>query len=506
MSWIRDSLKSGPALNLAAGYFCFASTAAYGFASLPVAVHFLDKEQIGLWNLISQVVAYLLFLEMGVGAAVGRMLAEPLASRCQNDIDRTWSTVIGILGVQSLLILFAGWLLQPCLIGYFKIPPDLAAEAGFLWLGMTVLHATAFIMRAYTGVLLCQERYHWTLIISGFTPWIQLAAFAALLAFGASLRSYVFATLLVNLCQFFWLRKLIREGPHHLRFRPASVTWQNARPILGYSFSMMLWSIAPAVFASIPAMVIGRSLGLEQVTIYVVSSRVPLMVAMLALRGFHAFFPKLQNLFVLGHRERFIRFYRLATSFSLLMTGAGLLLAMFANRHVVGFLARDDFYAGHSVTLWFALGFVAIAVSEHLGSLFIIAGKGKLVSFVLAVEILITFGAASALSPHFGLPGVAAALALTPLLVRIPYYLIYGPRTCSFLASELYGNASLALAASILMVAGAYLLLQTNHHSAALPLGMLFTLLAILPASICFRHLWRDFKELKEEKPEILKS
>lgn len=496
MSWIRDSLKSGPALNLAAGYFCFASTAAYGFASLPVAVHFLDKQQIGLWNLISQVVAYLLFLEMGVGAAVGRMLAGPLASRNQGEIDRTWSTVLSILAAQSVLILLAGWLVQPWLAGYFRIPPELAAEAGFLWLGMTTLHATAFLMRAYTGVLLCQDRYHWTLIISGFTPWIQLAAFAAMLSFGAGLRSYVFATLLVNLCQFFWLRKLIREGPHTLRFRPADASWQNARPILGYSFSMMLWTIAPAVLASIPAMVIGRSLGLEQVTIYVVSSRVPLMVAMLAMRGFHAFFPKLQNLYVQDHRERFIRFYRLATSLSLLMTGTGLLLALFANRHVVGFLARDDFYAGHSVTLWFALGFITIAVSEQLGCLFIIAGKGKLVSLVLAVEILLTLAAASLLCPHFGLPGVAAALALTPLLVRIPYYLIYGPRACHFRAAELYGNASLALAASILMVAGAYLLLQTNRHPGAFPPAISLLLLASITAIVCSRRLWQDFRAL----------
>lgn len=506
MTRIRSALKSGPILNLVAGYFCFASTAAYGFASLPVAVHFLDKPQIGLWNLISQVVAYLIFLEMGVGAAVGRVLAEPIASRIQSGIDRAWSTILAILAIQSLLIGLIGWILSPWVLGYFKIPGNLAAEAGFLWLGMTLLHATAFPMRAYTGVLLCQERYHWSLIVSGFTPWIQLAAFAVLLTWGAGLRSYVFATLFVNLCQLFWLRNLVRRGPHELHFHFKSVTWQSAKPILGYSFSMVLWSLAPVIVSSIPAMVLSRSLGLEQVTLYVVSSRVPLMVAMLALRGFHAFYPKIQNLFVTDQRERFVQVYRLATSLSLLMTGAGLALAMIANRHVVGFLARSDFYAGDTVTLWFALGFIILAVSEHLGCLFIIAGQGKLVSVALAVEILVTLAAASLLCPHFGMAGVAAALALAPLLVRIPYYLICGPRTCSCAIMDLYGNASLGVAAAVLAVIITYLFLRVHENSFMSLVAASLILPALALGITCCRRLWHDIQASNDTPAESINS
>lgn len=497
MSWIRDSLKSGPVRNLAASYFCFASTTAYGFASIPLAVHFLDKEQIGLWNVISQAVTYLLFLELGVGAAVGRMLAEPLAHHRQDAIDRTWSTILVILAAQSIFILLCGWLIYPHLGEYFQLSNELAKEARFVWIGMVVLHACAFVSRAYIGVLLCQERYYWTLIISGFTPWIQLAAFAVLLSYGAGLASYVYATLLVNLCQYLWLHKLIRSGPHRLHFRFSEATWAQARSIIHYSFSMMLWTIAPAVLAGIPAMVIGRSLGLEQVSLYVVSSRVPMMVSMLAMRSFHAFFPKLQNLYVHQERERFLRFYRLSTALSLLMTGVGLVMALLLNRYVVAFLAREDFYAGDAVTLWFAIGFIVIAVSEHLGCLFIVAGKGKLVSVVLGIEILITVVAASVFSQRFGLVGVAAVVALAPLFVRVPYYLKYGPRTCSFSASVLYRHAALAFSSALLMVAAAYLLHGSPEVTTMTLCGGFFSLLAAVLAIRSARHIWRDLKEIQ---------
>lgn len=497
MSWIRDFFKSGSARNLAASYFCFASTTAYGFASIPLAVHFLDKEQIGLWNVISQAVTYLLFLELGVGAAVGRMLAEPLAHHRQDAIERTWSTILVILAAQSVFILLCGWLIYPHLGEYFQLSQELAKEARFVWIGMVVLHASAFVSRAFIGVLLCQERYYWTLVISGFTPWIQLAAFAALLSYGAGLSSYVYATFLVNLCQYLWLRKLIRSGPHRLRFRLSAATWGQARSIIHYSFSMMLWTIAPAVLAGIPAMVIGRSLGLEQVSTYVVSSRVPMMVSMLAMRSFHAFFPKLQNLYVHQERDRFLHFYRLSTALSLLMTGVGLVMALLLNRYVVALLARDDFYASDVVTLWFAIGFIVIAVSEHLGCLFIVAGKGKLVSVVLGVEILITIVAATVFSKHFGLAGVAAAVALAPLFIRVPYYLMYGPRTCSFSASALYHHAAWALSSAVLMVAAVYLLQSSPQVSAMTLSGGIVSLIAALLAIRSARHIWRDFRAIR---------
>lgn len=497
IKWIRQALKSGPGLNLAAGYFSFVSAAIYGFASIPVAVHFLAKEEIGLWNLISQVVAYLLFLELGVGAAAGRMLAEPLSSGNQGQIDRSWSTILAILASQSAIILAVGWMVSPALVSFFSIPPHLADDARFLWLGMSFLHAAGFPLRAYTGVLLCQERYHWSLIINGLVPWIQLATFATLLAFGAGLRAYVAAFFLVSICQFVWLRWLVGKGPHRLRFQQRSIHWPTAKPILGYSFSMMMWALAPAIIASIPAVILGRFMGLEYVTVYIVTFRVPQMVSMLALRGFHAFFPKMQNLYVIGQRTRFAHFYRVATSLSLLMTGLGLVIAMLANRHVVEFLARSDFYAGNSVTLWFALGFITMAVSEHLGSLFIIAGKGKLVSLILGVEMIATFFLASLLCQRFGLTGVAASLALGPLLVRTPYYLFYGPRTCLFSIKDLYQNAWLALVTSILCVAGTYFLMGSEGHPTQGAVGLTIVLLAILPATYCCRRILADVHRIR---------
>ena len=93
--------------------------------------------------------------------------------------------------------------------------------------------------------------------------------------------------------------------------------------------------------------------------------------------------------------------------------------------------------------------------------------------------------------------GVAAALALSPLVIRIPYYLFHGPRTCSFPTSALYGKTTLALAASLLMVAAAYLLLPANPHPDALRPGIAVAMLAAVLAMASARFIWRDVREIR---------
>ena len=497
-SQFRRTLSSGPFLNLAGGYFSFASLAICGLVSLPVAVHFLDKERIGLWNLISQLAGYLLFLELGVGAAAGRMLAGPLAANEQGGIDRAWSTILSILALQGLLIAAAGCAMNFWLVDCFKISSTLAGDAQFIWVGLTLMHAMTFPLRAYAGALLCQERFHWTLFISGCVPWINLAGFVIMLSLGWGLRSYVFAAFAVNLTQFVLLRRLLRHGPHRLRYHPSHTNWQTAKPILVYSISIMFWSVAPAIVGSIPSMVLSRTCGLESVSLYIVTFRVPQMAALLALRSYHAFFPKLQNLFVTAQRERFLQYYRVATVLSLWMTGLGLVLALLVNRYAVALLSRPDYYAGDWTTFWFALGFIVMALGDHLGTLFIIAGKAKLVSLALLLEVALMFVFSSLLCPRFGTAGVAAALAVTPLLVRIPYFSLVGPRTCSFRLGELYGTAAMGVAAAVLMIIGVYLCAHSRDFVAALTLGILCFLAVLACGWFTCSRTWLDYRAIRQ--------
>jgi O-antigen/teichoic acid export membrane protein len=460
--------------NLLAGGFCVASTALYGILSLPLAVAFLGKEELGLWNLVTQTTGYLLWLDLGVAGMAGRTLAEPFHRGEQQGIDSAWSSLQALLCSQAAIVVAVGLALLPFFQRFFQIPPSLADDAAFLFIGTLLLSAASLPLRAAAGVFLCQNRFHWASITQGVVPWFNLLVFWLLLETGHGVRSFVAALAAVTLLQWIWIGRLLSRGAQPPRFRPRLVRSNEIRRTLSFSSSMILWGIAPVALAGLPAVVLGRQMGLDQVSIYHVTSRIPVMLASLAGRTYHAFYPALQKAFVAGERSRFRHLFRFSTCLAAWVTGACLLAACLGNRHLVAWLAEPDFYGGTSLTLWICIGLFVMAFAEQAGTLFHCSGKPRLVSPVLALEIAATAAAAFLLSPRLGPVGIAVALALTPLLIRLPYFTIHGPRSCGFRIAELCGPAALAATSMTLGAAGIALAMMTTwpHFVPAL-LGLL---------------------------------
>ncbi len=61
--------------NFGASIFALISTSAFGLLSIQVAVHYMSKEEIGLWAAVNAMAAYLMMMDLGVGNAAERVLA-----------------------------------------------------------------------------------------------------------------------------------------------------------------------------------------------------------------------------------------------------------------------------------------------------------------------------------------------------------------------------------------------------------------------------------------------
>src|ERR1035437_4127264 len=62
--------------GVASGYVMLAVTAVFGLASVPVALHYLSKEQFGLWALMMTLVGYLNLVDMGMSGSIARLLID----------------------------------------------------------------------------------------------------------------------------------------------------------------------------------------------------------------------------------------------------------------------------------------------------------------------------------------------------------------------------------------------------------------------------------------------
>jgi O-antigen/teichoic acid export membrane protein len=432
--------------NAAASYLAFLSTSICGLVSVPIAVSYLDKTEMGLWTIVYVIVGYLMWLDMGVGTATGRKIAEAMAKNDEIEINRWWTLSIGVLAILGLLMLIVSLAISPFLAGLLKIPPEQTTDALWIFLGAATISSLGMPFRAYPGLLLAQERFHWVPLVQAIIPWIQIFVFWFMLHGGHGVRSYPVAFGLSQSCGWaIWAWQI-----HHreLRIKPDFSGWTKNRfnDLFSYSGSIAVSGIVGSILQSIPSLLLARLGGLALVPVYNLTNRGPAMVNSLTQRTTHAFYPNLQKLYVAGEHVRFRAKYREVNQLSVWVSlvGAGAVLA--GNRCLITWLAKVDFFAGHWTNVWFACALMVIPFANGLVNLLQYSGSMGKFALISVVETLLGVVLCSLGYHYFELPGIAAVFAMLPLAARAPYALLRGARNCGFHPWDMSGNALITLA------------------------------------------------------------
>ena len=71
MSRVRKYVRS-----VAAGYLNLATNVLYTLASVPLALHYLTKEEFGLWALVAQLAWYFMLIDAGMSSSFWRRVSE----------------------------------------------------------------------------------------------------------------------------------------------------------------------------------------------------------------------------------------------------------------------------------------------------------------------------------------------------------------------------------------------------------------------------------------------
>lgn len=443
---------SRAARNAGASYLAFVSTSLCGLISVPIAVTYLDKPQMGLWTIVFVIVGYLMWLDMGVGAATGRKIADAMAKRDEVEINRWWTLSISVLSLLGIVMLIVSLGISPFLSALLRIPPELKADALWIFLGAAVISSLSMPFRAYPGLLLAQERFHWVPLVQSIIPWIQISVFWFMLHAGYGVRSYPVAFGISQVSGWaVWAWQIHRRGiPIKVDFSG----WTKSRfhELFSFSGSLAVSGIMGSVLQSIPSMLLARLGGLALVPVYNLTNRGPSMISSLTQRTTHAFYPNIQKLYVAGERSRFRAKYREVNQLSVWVSliGAGAILA--GNRTLICWLATMDFYAGHWTNVWFACALMVLPFVNSLVNLLQYSGKMGKIALFSVLELLLGGILCWTGFRIYGLPGLAAVFAFLPLLARAPYALFRGARDCGFSPADLSLNAALALLASLSLI------------------------------------------------------
>jgi O-antigen/teichoic acid export membrane protein len=392
---------------------------AYGvwFLLTPFIIATVGTADYGLWALIGSVVGLASLLELGIGGAITKYVAEyRLKGHTETARDLISTALALYLGLAGIIIV-AAVLAAPVVPVLFRIAPDQQPLAVALVISMGASAAVTIPTYAAAAALQGLHRYDVVNLVGSVGVLVSAAGTAIALLLGGGILAVVLVPLPISVGVFaadlWYLRSLAPD----LSFRMQGVSRIHVRRVLSFSASIFVARIAGQLKAETDEVVIGFFLPVSAVAHYTVARRLSQIIRTLAEQLAKVLLPiaseldaardqdRLRHLYLLGSRLTLVVLLPLSAA---LIALAGPTLAAWVgpeyveSASVVVVLVISQVF---DTSQWPA-GYVLQGMNRHRPLAFISLG-GALANLLFSVVLV----------QHYGVLGVAVG-TLIPTVIE----------------------------------------------------------------------------------------
>lgn len=308
--------------GVASSYVQLAATAVYALASVPVALHYLDKERFGLWALVGTLSGYLNLIDAGMSGAASRLLIDHKDDRTGGGYGSMIKTGWIVSLVQAVIVLGAGLLLAPTFAQLLAVPMTLQPEFIQLIRWQCAVLALSFAARVLGMILNAHQRMDWwnyssvvALMASFGVQWLLFhIGFGVLSLAGGSFIGGALAIVLQGVtCQ---RLKLFPEAGGW-----GQPSWRLFKEMFNYGKDLFLVSVGAQLINGSQIIVITRLLGLEAAAAWSVGLRMFNLLNQVVWRIYDMSISALAEMMVRGETARLRDRYRSLTILSVSFAG-----------------------------------------------------------------------------------------------------------------------------------------------------------------------------------------
>lgn len=478
--------------GILSGYGSIATNILFTMASIPLAMHYLEKEQFGLWALAVQVNGYLSLIDLGMTAAVSRFVADYKDDVNGGEYGAHLLTGGIVFGIQGMLIAAIGLGLSFYAPQLLAIRAHLATDLQHLLMLLAAMTGVSVGLRSLGSPLWAFQRND---VINHLTS-LGLLTNLLLLWFGFTrgwgIFSFAIATIPVTV-----VTPLVYGlFCHHKGYYPSSGHWGNPcltifKRIFHFGKDGLLVNLGSQLINATQIMIISRWVSLEAAATFAVSTKIYAMGMLLIANPVSVSIPGLTELHVRGENSRFIQRYWDVVA----MTLAGSTVVAFGlaagNRSFVSVWTNNSIHWFWSGDLILGLLLILRNINGCFLNVFGITKNWRPVRHIYLVEGLVFVPLAVFLSIHHGMAGclvaalVANLLCATTFLARAASKIVGSPRRIAkscvislgivFSAGAIgFGGEHLSINSYIMLAAASCLTLLAGvvTWSAVLPLSI----------------------------------
>ena len=316
--------------SLGVGYISIAVNIAYTAASVPLALHYLGKEQFGLWALAQQIMGYLILLDLGVSSAVARFVADYKDDVQGGEYGSLLLTGAIVFAVQGVLIAAAG-------IGFsffapflFAVPEALAADFRNVLIVITILAGVSVAFRSIEAPLWAFQRIDMaytmkiiTLILGFASLWIGFNC-------GWGIYSFAFSGIpSAFLCPAITFLVCSKNGFYPSRGQWGAPKWNVFLRVFSFGKDVFWMSLGSQFVNASQIMIISRTIGLDAAATFAIGTKAFTLFQQFTSKILESSAPALTEMFVRKEVDTLnIRFSNVIAITSFLATlGATVLVA-----------------------------------------------------------------------------------------------------------------------------------------------------------------------------------
>ena len=299
------------------GYVVIGANLLYTLASVPLALHYLSKQEFGMWALIMQIVGYFGLIDFGMSGAVARILADHKDDRDGGSYGAVLKTGALVFSIQGFLIAILGIAISWVLPDLMAIPANLKALFTILMAAQCVLLGSGFCVKILGSALWCHQRSDVVNISGVLVLGINFVVLWLGFHFGLGLYSMLLsnaAGVLTNAISSWlassWLQLFPTRGSW------GALSWSVFWEVYVYAKNLFLITIGTQLLMASQVVIVTRTLGLDAAAVWSIATKVFTLAQQIVFRICDFSIAALVEMFVRGERSLLQRRFRHLVLFS----------------------------------------------------------------------------------------------------------------------------------------------------------------------------------------------
>ena len=444
--------------GIASGYISILCNIAYTAASIPLVLHYLTKEEFGLWALAQQIAGYLLMLDLGVSFSLNRLIADQ-KERVDSPAYRNWlkngALTFACLGTLMFAMGSGFALLSPSL---FAIKETLARELTIILLILTVVNSISFSTRIFAAPLWAFQRMDFANLLAALSLVTNFAVLWLCFQMGLGVYSLALAGILPCFLVPF-LTYLFCKKRHYypLSFWGGSFRSDYLKRLFSFSKDIFEISIGSHLLQTSQVVILSGICGLETAAVFAIGTKLYTLISQLIYKIVESSAPGLTEIFISGNSKLFRERLDLLVSLTLFSGFVGALCLFFFNHYFVDIWTQRAFSWPQTNDIFLALTIICTAFSRWLIGLFGIVADYRSVRHLYIIEATAFIIAAIFFAFLFEIKGVLFAAIACHAAITIPFA-FFSFRKATGLA-HLFRPFCIAI-----ILLSLYMFIQTGNH------------------------------------------